>query len=286
MKSDPIRMNQIPRPLYDEIGSDLELHLVALAGVDESSPTPRLVPAGSGTLVRIDAHHYVLTAGHVWAEVLAGFPMVAISAREDGVVTIPRDALTSKWMWYETAPEWGPDLALLQLAPSDAKRLERRKVFLNLREHRNRWLIDPLEVDWGVWAVTGMLGNLSIVTQVPEQRMIHAEIQVRAFFSGVDAQHERDGYDYLDLGVDRTDAPVQELVAREGDTTFGGMSGGGLWQIPIHRDATGAIVWDGAKHLRGVAFWESAPHDRRQEIRGHGPRSLFERVWKEWKLPE
>ena len=64
------------------------------------------------------------------------------------------------------------------------------------------------------------------------------------------------------------------------------MSGGGVWEIRLVEKA-GILSWDGERNLRGVAFWESDESDDRQRtIRCHGPRSLFERAWELWELPQ
>ena len=69
-------------------------------------------------------------------------------------------------------------------------------------------------------------------------------------------------------------------------SSFGGVSGGGLWEVGLSMEKSRAISWDGRRRFRGVVFWQSAISDGRRVIRCHGPQSIFEKVWELRALPQ
>jgi hypothetical protein len=77
-------------------------------------------------------------------------------------------------------------------------------------------------------------------------------------------------FDYLDIRIDygdRTDLP----------TSFGGMSGGGLWQVLCRKTSTGVI--DPEDYiLSGVTFFQIAIEGRVRSLRCHGRKTIHERV--------
>jgi len=123
-----------------------------------------------------------------------------------------------------------------------------------------------------------MVGQFTTVKRDHEARAVQIQMASRAFFTCITDGHDRDGYDYLDVGA-KLDLPGTP-------STFGGVSGGGLWEIGLVMKS-GTISWDGKRYFRGVAFWESPLTDgRRRVIRCHGPRSIFEVAWQSWQLPQ
>jgi hypothetical protein len=67
--------------LQDKIVHNLGNFTVALLGI--SDHPKRLELAGTGTLIYIDGAHYILTARHVWDEVLAGADHVGSTLKPD-----------------------------------------------------------------------------------------------------------------------------------------------------------------------------------------------------------
>ena len=157
-------------------------------------------------------------------------------------------------------------------------RIAAHKSFLNLTQQRATLGEHPAKTEKGLWAVTGMVAEFSGLQCRPEVQAIEANVQARAFFSLIRETHDRHGYDYLDASV----MPALPSVP----STFGGVSGGGLWEVSLSMTRSGHIAWDGKRHFRGVAFWESPVADGRRVIRCHGPRSTLETAWKAWALPE
>jgi len=63
-----------------------------------------------------------------------------------------------------------------------------------------------------------------------------AEFEFPGWFSNVQQVHQRGDLDYLDVGVNTSLPGIR--------SSFGGVSGAGLWQVPITRSATtGEFSW-------------------------------------------
>jgi len=123
-----------------------------------------------------------------------------------------------------------------------------------------------------------MVGEFSEVQRHPDAETIEGTAHARAFLSAVCETHWRNGYDYVE--------PRARLDLPGVPSTFRGVSGGGLWQVGLSMTKSGTVYFDGRRYFRGVAFWESEPSNGRRVIRCHGPRSIFERAWAEWRLPD
>jgi hypothetical protein len=131
------------------------------------------------------------------------------------------------------------------------------------------------KIEKGLWAVIGMVGELSSILFSEQEQTIKASVRGRAFFSMVQASYQRNGYDFL--------ISAQKLIFRAFPRTF---SGGGLWEIGLSMEESGKLCWDGNRHFRGVEFGQTKISGGRRMIRCHGPQSIFAKAWGEWAFPE
>ena len=263
--------------MFDEAGLRLQDYLVPLYVLRSAKSEPQLRFIGSGTLVEIQGTYHILTAAHVWREAKDAEQIGLVLTTYPSAFVMPRAAISAKQLWNRETPEWGPDLALLELSRPFVSTIAASKSFLNLALHRATLAAHPPATEKGLWAVTGMVGQFSGVQYLPETRTIEATAQAEAVCSLVHQTHWRDGYDYLDLSAKFELSGVP--------ASFHGVSGGGLWEVGLSMGKSGTLSWNGSRHFRGVAFWQSEPSDGRCVIRCHGPRSIFERAWESWELP-
>ena len=272
-----VQIGDIPQCLLVDIGTELQHYLAPIFGLTDANQRDPLRLVGSGTFVKIDSTYSILTAAHVW-DATERFHAIGLALTAyESCFSIPRDMISVRRLRDRTSDEFGPDLALLKIPDALVARILAHKSVLDLSRQRGIFCTEPSELDSGIWAVTGMAEGLSEVRARPEEHTFEADVHGRAFFCGIQHIHERNGYDYLDAGADMMTAGIPQ--------SFGGVSGAGLWQIPLLLDKEGQISWNRKKNFRGVAFWESAIQEGRRVIRCHGPKSLFERAWKEWGLP-
>lgn len=273
-------IKDIPQDVLDEVCSQLKNYCVPIFGLSPNEPDQHFRLIGSGTLVEIEGKHSILTAAHVWREprdaeevglTLTDFPSYSF-------VRMPRATIRDLCLWDRPDSEWGPDLALLELALPFVSTIVAHKSFVNLSQKRVEFASCAPNIEKGLWAVTGMVGELSEIYHSEEERTTRAAVHGRAFFSTVHQSHLEGGYDFIDLSakMDLPDVP----------SSFGGVSGGGLWEVGLSIGKSGKIFWDEKRNFRGVAFWQSAKSDGRRVIRCHGPRSIFEKGWEVWALPQ
>lgn len=274
-------LDDLPQSALEQAREGIQAYLAPLIVISPDAPQDRtpVSLAGSGTLVELAGRHYVLTADHVWNGT-EGWAVLAIALAAEGVpLSIPRDRVMPRRLGGPPYTEWGPDLALLEIPPHFVPAIKGRKSFLNLAKRRGMLGTRPPRMEKALWAVMGMVQETSEVKPRTESGRVPVNIRGEAFFGVTVTVDDRGGYDYLTTYAKTTLPNVP--------ASFKGVSGGGLWEIGLTmKKATGEISWELEHHFRGVAFWEQPRPPNEVAIRCHGPRSIFERAWAEWGLPE
>lgn len=227
--------------------------------------------------MEIENTHYILTAAHVWHETKDADQIGLALTLYPSSFWIRRDAILSKDLWARGDSQWGPDLSLLKIPSPFVSTIAAHKSFLNLPQQRMSFTTSSPANGKELFAVTGMVGEFNPPQPNQDARIIEFDIQARAFFSLLHQTHERNGYDYIDISAKDLDGVPK---------SFRGVSGGGLWRVCLSMSKSGKISWDGKRHFQGLAFWESTVSNGLRVLRCHGPKSIFERAWKSWTLPE
>lgn len=239
---------------------DIGSFTVALFAVFDSPHGERLALAGTGTLFAVGGSCFILTAAHVWEEVLRPAARVGITLDANidhsfwlDVATIVAYGPPRTRIWDER----GPDMTFLRVPPEHLGTINAYRVFY-----------DPV-VD-GARGVDGDALETHVLLGTPaalgEFTRNHANILINGFFVDADLQGQtQGGFDYFDLEMDISAPGTPE--------TFGGVSGGGLWKVQAYYSRqTGNIDWN--RTLVGVAFWQSGIENGRRTIRCHGPESI------------
>ena len=252
---------QITGQLLRDAFQDAWIHTASLFGAEVDGQPTYL---GTGTLVSASGP-CVLTAAHVWEE-LSKFTLIGLSlASGREPVAIRREFIVERFLSKRTTEEWGPDLALLGLPELKASEVRVHKAFYNVDSRRVGALETIPETASGIWGVIGAAAEqASFGTN-------EAIMPTNLFASAIMSTTERDGYDYLDLAV--------RVGGRPGlPTSYGGLSGSGLWRYELARsEGTGRVTIVGRPTLEGVAFYQGPGSDR-SFIRCHGRRSVYLRI--------
>jgi hypothetical protein len=214
---------------------------------------------GTGTLVTVNDVHYILTAAHVWKAVQERGSMLGLTLAEDKdhEFLIPNVNIVASVTKYDPASvDWGPDLVFLRIPPERLGTLKAYKNFYNLSIERASRPLDCIKTN----AVIGTPGEMA------EQWPRYAVLQVTAFFLETNPKRiTRGNFDYLEYTVDMNFPGVP--------STFGGVSGGGLWEIYFYFcEKTQKI--ETIERLIGVAYAETAVVQGHREIRFHGYESM------------
>ena len=275
MNSRDVIIEDIPMAVLDQVENGLRHYFVPILALWKRERVPELKLIGSGTLIDMSGKGYILTAAHVWDAAAGADTLHLLITAGDARVEIPHANISARTIWGREGPEeWGPDLAFLEIPPPQLNTLRARKSFLNFEQQLAGLSENPPEIKKGLWAVYGVVGEFSEVNVDPERKHLNAELVTRAFFGGIAETHSNDGYDYYDANMD--------LWLPGVPNSFGGVSGGSLWQVDLSISKSGDYSWDERRHFRGVAFWESPAADEQRFVRCHGPCSIFERIWSEF----
>ncbi|WCJ60715.1 hypothetical protein NXS98_06195 [Fontisphaera persica] len=168
----------------------------------------------------------------------------------------------------------GPDLSLIVLPEPLIGTIKAKKQFYNLKHKRAIKLRNALP-NAGYFIFSGYpdLQKDLLAPQSGFREVLFLEGWGAA--SGISRRWRwKNSYDFLELGI--TYGPKSDAIP-----TFQGMSGGGVWRVPLSKKTSRSTVTDivGSEPvLAGVGFYEVGRVERIQEIRCHGPRSIYEKA--------
>jgi len=272
MTAEEVLITDVPRETFDEFGGLLANYTVGFVKPEMRQPYNDAFLAGSGTLVQIGEQHGILTAHHV----ITGLPKIG----KLGLVLswdlhqFTLDATNVAMLPLARGPDdsRGPDLGFVALAAPDVETIAAKKSFLNIESARKKVVETKPDIQDGVWAIVGFLDEET--KKEPPQR---GYTDVRAFrcfpiFGFVEPCYREGSFDYYEFPFPRGEGSVAPK-------SFGGMSGGGLWQVPMSKRKDGQFEAE-AFLLSGVAFYEVTSDKDEGTIRCHGRRSVYR------KLPE
>lgn len=229
---------------------------------------------GSGALVMMDAVQGILTACHV---------IKLLRTNKDVGLILPTankelhhlSFRSSDFSHHSFCPpgeaENGPDLGVLIPPPDVLATLQAKKSFYNMSKRQARMLETPEPIEHGLWVLSGFAGERTS-DGVAEQGFSKVKVFNGLHLEGKLKRECNEGtFDYLFF-----EALYNELY--EGPDSYGGFSGGALWQLIVKPDGSTFQVTDTL--LSGVAFFQSEKKDDgygqiTRDIKCHGRRSLY-----------
>jgi hypothetical protein len=242
---------------------------VALVGITVEGNRHRASFAASGTLVEIASKKGILTASHVIKEMLAESEQFALSIdqrrhhfairrEEVHVIEVPKPDKHAT----------GPDLAFVLLLPQDKlDTIQTHKYFLNLDKRRKQVLSESLPTAEGFWILSGHPAARSTSKGLPAENIDVKHFPNDLGICGIEREYTEKDFDYIETGVDHTSGGgVPERL--------GGVSGGGLWQVPVSQLKDGQTKADDPI-LLGVAFWQTGVNEGKSKVRCHGRHSIY-----------
>jgi len=261
-------LGDLPEAVIEAAARDVANYSIGFLHVKSSprrSNDVRLL--GSGTLVSVGPTHAILTAHHV----LSALPrngrlglIISPTAQQHSVDT---QGLVYIQIARGRVDSEGPDLGAIVLAPSIASSIGAKKSYYRLDSHRDHLLNSPPHIRDGFWFVNGFIDEWTV--EEPDK---DGWGLVKGFYNlsaagGPDNTIVVGNHDYFAF-------PVSYRGRSVAPKSFGGMSGGGLWQVPLTRDAQRQI-----KHttplLSGVVFYQEPTTDTSCGVRCHGRLSVY-----------
>lgn len=235
---------------------------------------------GSGTLIQFGDTRGILTAEHVVRHPTEAARRIdtSINSKQRLFTTIaehPHELMIPARYLELRATEresdlLGPDLAFIKIPPGPfLNAIAARKSFVNVSVNPEQRFKEAMDTR-GCIVFSGFPDEARFRDK-PELgfQLVNGLLGV-GFITSQDKRFEQGRHDYIEVGVSRK-------KGLEPPATFKGVSGGGLWRVPIVRKETAKTDTDvdfGDFRLAGVVFHESDPNEY-QTIRAHGPVSLY-----------
>ncbi len=269
-----IRLKDLSKKLKDQIAKEASHYTVPIIIND--------IPIGSGTLVQVDGFYGVLTAEHVvrhpkrpelhLTNSERGGPQLFIPPAEFPGGKAIESSVLRVFPTDRKEDDYGPDLAFVALPLSPLlSELKARRSFYPLTNAIDDKVAAALD-DIGYVSFNGYPASHRIKKPAAFGYSECIELRGFAFITGPDKHEVRGDWDYFELGITREEAA-------EFNETFGGVSGGGVWRIPVHRkkgEPEGSEFL-GRPTLAGVAFVEENHWPKgRFFVRTHGPKSIYQ----------
>lgn len=265
-------VSEIPQHIHDRVADEILRYSVGLTKINKTVAGEEVNLIGSGTLVTVCGRLGILTADHV-IEVLKGSDLLGVMCDINGPLkrhVIPVGFLGLKRIARGEVESDGPDLAFIELPEEGIAYIKSSKVFYNLDKRMEEFSAGFLPVEVGAWFGFGVIGETER-DLTPEGSFTSVRgYEAMCGMGGTPKEVTRAEFDYIEISVDWS--------GREADIprSFGGMSGGGVWQVPI--DYVSNEYKSRAPILAGVVFYQSPVERGRRRLICHGRLSVYNRV--------
>jgi hypothetical protein len=249
------------------IEQQIHNYTVALGRYVVNGKRYHAVLVGSGTLVQIAGKYGILTAQHVipilrksntlLVSVASYRHRCEVDIKNVDFIELSKDSNNEKW----------PDLAFVLLCGNELDNIRAKKPFWNMSYWKVKLVSSPVCLDSSLWIISG---NPAVYTKTegPSARAIEAKCFLNELgYTCIEREFTEGIFDYLEAGISYK--PGTKIPK-----DFGGVSGGGLWQIPISESQDGKVQASDPI-LYGVAFRQSEIVNNKREIICHGRNSIY-----------
>lgn len=265
--NDIILVKDLPRALVDAAVKDLAQYTIAFLHIKNVVDGQQVDLLGSGVLVSVGNTRAILTAHHVVQVLPRTGRLGLLLERTREPHSIDTQGATFLEIARGTQDSVGPDLGAVILAPQIASAIAAKKTFYDLDSRRDQLLHSPPDLRDGVWFAQGFLEERTVVVPDPDGVGTTKGFYNFSGVGGPETGDQIDEYDYFEF-------PVSHEARQTSPRSWGGMSGGGLWQIPLKRQGSGLVHL--TPLLSGILFYQQPTTDTECGVRGHGRRSMYE----------
>lgn len=264
---DIILIKDLPPTLIEAATYDLRQYTIAFHGVKDKRGRKHPELLGSGVLVSAGNTRAILTAHHV-IEVLPRTGRLGLllqktyephSVDAQGVVLLK--------IARGTQDSVGPDLGAVILAPEIATSVAAIKTFYNLDMQQEKMLQNPPDLRDGFWVAQGFLEERTVVTRNAEERGFTKSFYNFSGVGGPEVGDQIGDFDFFEF-------PVSHEGKQNSPKNWGGMSGGGLWQIMLKREGDRLVHLPPL--LSGIIFYQQPTTETKCGVRGLGRRSVYD----------
>jgi hypothetical protein len=266
-----ILIKDLPPALIASAIEDLANYTVGFHRAHEPCDSNQRDLLGSGVLVSAVGRRAILTAHHV-VQVLPTDERIGLMVgRTCQPHTIDARGVTFKTIARGADDSAGPDLALVLLAPSVAGAIAAKRSFANLDTGKDRLQKLPVAPENALWFVQGFLEERAVIQPDPLEEGLTQYFYIFTAVAQPSVPEAVGCYDYLDF-------PIDAETCSKAPVKWGGMSGGGIWQVRLRK--VGGLITHCAPVLSGMVFYQHETTGTQCGVRGHGPSSIYGQVYK------
>jgi hypothetical protein len=225
------------------------------------------VLVGSGTLILIGEKYGILTAQHVIPILRRSDTLLISIASYRHRCEVDIKNVDFIELSNDSNNEKRPDLAFVLLRGSELDNIKAKKSFWNMSYWKSKVLSDPSCPKSSLWIISGH-PEAYTKTEGPSERAIEAKcFRNMLGYTCIKREFMEGEFDYFETGIFyKTETNIPK--------DFGGVSGGGLWQIPISESQDGTVQANGSV-LLGVAFKQTDIVGNKTEIICYGRHSIY-----------
>jgi len=273
MDFEQIEIGKLPLDLLENIARDISDYTVALIALGFKKDDLVEHHIGSGSLIRVGEKHCILTAHHcIDSHAFKDCIRLGLAIKSHPHhFSIIKDHLKIIDVGKPNNNDICPDIGICVLPKTELGWLLANKSFWDIEKYKEVIFDISSDINIGVYAISGCPDVYTI--NGGSNRGFHKSkgFQNTIGFCGVGKHWEKDEYDYY-LCKASYDA------FSNSPKSFKGMSGGGLWHIPLKKEDNGSITYK-RPYLSGLSFFEYPIVNIERDILCHGPKSIYERVY-------
>lgn len=264
-----IKLGELPEAVIEAAAIEVANYSIGFLHVNNPPRSSQdVMLRGSGTLVSVGTTYAILTADHVISVLPRNGRLGLILSPTVQQYTIDIQGIAYVRIARGKRESDGPDLGAVVLAPTIAAAIRAKKAVYSLDAHRDQALLSPPHIHDGFWFVNGFVDEKTI-----EEKDKDGYALVKGFYNlsgagGPDNVTVAGNHDYFDF-------PVSYGGRSVAPKSFGGMSGGGLWQVPLKRESGGEIVHK-SPILSGVVFYQEPTTETQCGVKCHGRQSVYQ----------
>jgi hypothetical protein len=267
-----LKIKDIPQAKLDKATESIEFFSTVLIHNGQ--------PWGSATFVKCQNKYGLLTAHHV-AKSLNLRPNsnenlgLAINNQPHALI-IEFSNLKHYKIGIPLNDENGPDIAFIEILDSEKLGwIKAYRSFCDISSTTTKTILEtPVSNTNSLWAIAGMPEEFSEKIESQNVFKVIWDLKAQAFFGGVEKYFEMDGFDYIDLKANYN-------TKDELPKSFGGISGGGLWRVPMSMSISDINTLKlGEPELSGLVFYQTQVTNNCRILRCHGPKSIYNKLSK------
>ncbi len=263
-----LKIGELPPALFEAIMSDIILYSIGFVHHKDTPYGRDYFLLGSGTLVKVGTTHAMLTAHHVIKVLPKTGRLGLLLSFSSKPYTVDIQGIEYIEIARGTKESDGPDIGAVILAPNIAASIEAKsKVFYNLETRRDILLNTPPHLRDGVWLVNGFINEKTTTIRGQDGYGLIKGFYNLSAVGSPDPAIVINCHDYFDF-------PTSPTCRSITPKSFEGMSGGGLWQVPIKRDENGEFCQK-PPLLSGLVFYQQCDNEGAFSVKCHGRISIY-----------